>query len=94
MRRVLLRGFLQVSCWTLGAKIPDLPEEDIGSFLETEAERGFPYGPESLSLAVSRYSLGGGEKHATLVGIPRNHLQASCSPPAPIRVSLEQEVPS
>lgn len=58
---------------TLATKIPDLPEEDVNSFLETEAERGFPYGPESLSLATSRYSLAG-EKHAMLIAIPRNHL--------------------
>ena len=59
---------------TLQTKLPDLPEEDVNSFLEVEAERGFPYGPEALSLATSRYRLANGEQQATLVAIPRNHL--------------------
>ena len=58
---------------TVATKIPEMAEEDVNSFLETEAERGFPYGPESLLLARSRYSIGT-EQHAMLVAIPRNHL--------------------
>jgi hypothetical protein len=58
---------------TLHTKIPDVPEEDVAGFLEIEAERGFPYGPEALSLVTSRYRSAGGE-FATLVAIPRNHL--------------------
>ncbi len=60
---------------TLQLKLPELPEEDIASFLAIEAERGFPYGPEALSMATSRYQTPGGEQHATLVAIPKNHLQ-------------------
>ena len=37
----------------LQLRLPELPEEDIASFLAIEAERGFPYGPEALSLATS-----------------------------------------
>src|SRR5437773_11594736 len=59
---------------TVQTKVPDLPEADIASFLEIEAERGFPYGPETLSVCRSRYRSGSGEQHATLVAVPRNHL--------------------
>ncbi len=55
-------------------KLPDLPEADIGSFLQIEAERGFPCDVGTLLLATSRYQAASGEKHATLVGIPRNHV--------------------
>jgi hypothetical protein len=60
---------------TLQLKLPDLPEEDIASFLAIEAERGFPYGPEALALATSRYRTANGEQHATLLAIPKSHLQ-------------------
>jgi len=59
---------------TLGTKLPELPEADLASFLQIEAERGFPYGPEALRLAQSRYRTPGGELHATLVAIPRDHI--------------------
>ena len=59
----------------LQLKLPELPEEDIVSFLAIEAERGFPYGPEALSLATSRYRTPNGEQHATLVAVPKSHLQ-------------------
>ena len=39
---------------TLGVKLPELPEADVASFLEIEAERGFPYGLETLSMVHSR----------------------------------------
>ncbi len=62
--------------WALTAttKIPELPEADVASFLEIEAERSFPYSPEMLSLSVSRYRNAAGEQHATLVGVPRNYI--------------------
>ncbi|HXI50277.1 MAG TPA: hypothetical protein VNH84_02195 [Candidatus Saccharimonadales bacterium] len=59
---------------TLPIKMPELPEQDAGSFLEIEAERGFPYSPDALSLATSRYRAPGGPEHATLVAIPRQPL--------------------
>jgi hypothetical protein len=59
---------------TLQAKLPDLPEEDIASFLEIESERGFPSGHENLYLATSRAKAANGEQFATMMGIPRNHL--------------------
>jgi len=59
---------------TVQTKVPDLPEGDIASFLEIEAERGFPYGPDALSVCNSRCRFASGEQLATLVAIPRNHL--------------------
>jgi hypothetical protein len=60
--------------FTLQTKIPDLPEEDVKSLLEIEAERGFPYGPESLIISTLRYGAPGGEQHATLLAVQREHL--------------------
>jgi hypothetical protein len=57
---------------TTHTKLPDLPEADLASFLQIEAERGFPCDVTTLLLSTSRYSAG--EPHATLVGIPRNHV--------------------
>jgi hypothetical protein len=59
---------------TLQTKLPDLPEADMSSFLGIQAEKGFPYAPEDLSISISRYASPNGEKHATLVAIPKNHL--------------------
>ena len=59
---------------TLTVALPELPEADIASFIQIEAERGFPSGPETLMLAYSRYRLPEGAAHATLVGIPRDHV--------------------
>src|SRR5262249_8144247 len=55
-------------------KIPAIPVEDIESFLAIEAERAFPYAPETLLTATSICDLPGGEKLATVAAIPRNHL--------------------
>ena len=59
---------------TLTTKLPDLPEADIDSFLQLESERGFPQGTDALMLAQSRWKTPGGEAHATLVAIPRDHI--------------------
>lgn len=58
---------------TLGTKLPDLPEPDIASFLQLEAERGLPYGPEALLTAHSRFRTGT-DSWATTIGVPRTHL--------------------
>jgi Tfp pilus assembly protein PilN len=63
--------------WALSiqVKVPNIPESDIQSFLDIEAERGFPYGPETLSIANSICGAAAeGEKQATLVAVPKNHL--------------------
>ncbi|HOW68190.1 MAG TPA: hypothetical protein P5055_12870 [Candidatus Paceibacterota bacterium] len=59
---------------TLTTKLPDLPEQDAASFLQMEAERNFPYGPEALMLAHSRHRSPGGDSYATLVAVPREHV--------------------
>jgi len=59
---------------TLQTKVPDLPEADIRSFLQLEAERGFPYAPDALLIARSCYRSPAGEQHATQVAIPKDHL--------------------
>ena len=60
---------------TLPVKVPAMPAEDLPSFLELEAERGFPYSPEALSVASSVHRLPGGETHAFLVAIQRQPLE-------------------
>ena len=59
---------------TLHTKLPDLPEADIASFLEIEAERGFAYGLDALLLSVSRFRSPSGESWATQVAIPKDHI--------------------
>jgi hypothetical protein len=59
---------------TLSVKLPDLPEADVQSFLQIEAERGFPYNPDALLLARSAFRTPGGDSCATLVAVPRDHL--------------------
>lgn len=63
--------------WTMSiqAKAPNMPETDVASFFEIEAERGFPYGPETLAITKSVCEPNSdGERHATLVAVPKNHL--------------------
>jgi hypothetical protein len=59
---------------TTHLEVPELPEADVASFLQIEAERGFPCDVTTLHVASSRYHSPAGKLHATLVGIPRNHL--------------------
>lgn len=55
-------------------KVPELPEADLESFLAIESERGFPYSPDALIISRSTHRVAGGESYATLVAIPRDHL--------------------
>ena len=59
---------------TMHIEVPALPETDVPSFLQIEAERGFPCDIETLHVAASRSRSPDGRQYATLVGIPRNHL--------------------
>jgi hypothetical protein len=59
---------------TTHTRIPELPEADVASFLQIEAERGFPCDVSTLLVATSRCEERAGERSATLVGIPRNHV--------------------
>jgi Tfp pilus assembly PilM family ATPase len=60
---------------TTHVELPALPEEDIVSFLQIEAERGFPCDTSTLHVVVSRCRAASGKQHALLVGIPKNHLE-------------------
>jgi hypothetical protein len=53
-------------------ELPDLPDADVASFLQIEAERGFPCDVATLRLASSRCL----KKYALLLGIPDTHLGA------------------
>ena len=59
---------------TLPVKLPEIPEEDVSSFLSIQAERGFPYAPEDLRTATSRCHSAKDGPYATLVAIPRDYL--------------------
>jgi len=60
--------------WALAAhtRIPELPEADVVSFLQIEAERGFPTDVTTLQIATSRLLSASGEKHATLSGFRKS----------------------
>ena len=55
-------------------KLPELPEADLESYLEIEAERNFPYAPNALLLARSNFHTPNGDAYATLIAVPRNHV--------------------
>lgn len=60
---------------TLAVKVPaGLPPEDVQSLLAMEAERGFPYAPETLMLGQSLLGAPEGERTATLVAVQRDHV--------------------
>jgi hypothetical protein len=58
----------------LQTKLPEIPEEDVASFLGIQAEKGFPYGLEDLSISTSRYRSSKAEQYAMQVAIPKNYL--------------------
>ncbi len=62
--------------WALTAQValPALPPEDVESFLSMEAERAFPFAPETLAMVTSRCVAPEGTQFATLVAVPREHL--------------------
>jgi hypothetical protein len=59
---------------TTHIEVPEMPEADVASFLQIEAERGFPCDVQTLHTVTSRCQTASGKQHATLVGIPKNHL--------------------
>ncbi len=62
--------------WALASRtmLPDLPDADVASLLDIEAERSFPYAPEALMIARSRSHLPGGEKSAIQIAVPREQV--------------------
>ena len=59
---------------TTHIEVPELPEADIPGFLQIEAERTFPCDVQTLHIVTSRSHAPPGKQHATMVGIPKNHL--------------------
>jgi hypothetical protein len=59
---------------TLHIQVPEMPAEDVDSFLAMEAERGFPFAPDTLSIVNSRCRASSGAILATLIAIPKEHL--------------------
>ncbi|MBK9138301.1 MAG: hypothetical protein IPM17_05985 [Verrucomicrobia bacterium] len=64
------------AAWALqvNVKLPELSEADLASFLDLEAERGFPTNVEGLVVAQSRYRTPGGDAWATLLGVSRQNV--------------------
>jgi hypothetical protein len=60
---------------TAQAEIPKLEAADLASFLQLEAERGFPCDVSTLLVCNSRCNLADGKAYAMMVGIPRTHLE-------------------
>jgi hypothetical protein len=59
---------------TLVTPLPELPESDLASLLQIEAERWFPYGLDSLLVAQCRGRGPGDSRWAMQVAIPRDHV--------------------
>jgi hypothetical protein len=59
---------------TTHAQVPDLPEADMTSLLQIEAERGFAADASTLHYAASKCRLPDGKQQVLLVGVPKNHL--------------------
>jgi hypothetical protein len=59
---------------TTHIEVPELPEADVAGFLQIEAERNFPCDVQTLHIVTSRWQTSSGKHHATLIGIPKNHL--------------------
>ena len=59
---------------TTHIEVPALPEADVASFLQLEAERGFHADITTLHFAASRSKLSSGKEQALLVGVPKTHL--------------------
>lgn len=59
---------------TTHTAIPSIPDADVPGFLNIEAERGFPCDVATLCMGTSRFAAPAGAQHATLVGVPRAHV--------------------
>ena len=59
---------------SLQVKVPEMPPADVESFLQIEAERGFTSGSDSLFITRSMFKAPNGDHYATLLAVPRNHL--------------------
>lgn len=59
---------------TVHCKVPEVDAEDIDSFLEIEAERGFACNVDELQTASRLYEVDG-ERYATIIGAPRSYIE-------------------
>jgi hypothetical protein len=64
--------------WVLSLQthLPEMSEEDRASFLQIETERGFHSGPEALFTLHSNFKTPAGGDFATLLAVPRDHLES------------------
>lgn len=62
--------------WAMAAHapLPQLAEADVASFLQIEAERSFPCDVATLVLATSFCQAASGQRHAAILGVPRNQV--------------------
>ena len=60
---------------TVHCRIPAVEKEDIESFLELEAERGFACNIDELQTSTRLYETDSGEKYASILGVPRAYLE-------------------
>ncbi|KAB2671265.1 MAG: hypothetical protein DVB31_05095 [Verrucomicrobia bacterium] len=60
---------------SLATPLPELPEEDIAAMLQLEAERGFPYPPDALVVAQSRFGQQPGGAGALQLAIPTERVE-------------------
>ena len=54
--------------------LPELSEADAASYLSVQSERAFPFGPEDLSVAVSRYQAPARGLQVMLAALPLHHV--------------------
>jgi hypothetical protein len=59
---------------TTHVDVPSMAPEDVSSFLQLEAERGFPCDASTLQIASSRCQESGDKQYALLVGVPTTHV--------------------
>lgn len=64
--------------WALTAStdLPEMPEEDLRSFLELRAEREFPMAADEMRISHSPYSLPDGSRRTTLAAVPNRRMEA------------------
>lgn len=60
--------------FAVSTALPDLPPEDLEGFVELEAERGFPYGPDQLSILRSEWAGVDGLPQLTLMAVPQDKI--------------------
>ncbi len=65
------------TAWVLSLQVPlpDLQGADLESFLQLEAERGFPYAPEDLVVARSSFESPAGRRYVELLAVPLESVQ-------------------